>query len=525
MRSPRRGPYDRLMSASLDLARAELLRYFGYPDFRGRQPEAVQAVLERRDVLVLMPTGGGKSLCFQIPALLLPGLTLVVSPLISLMKDQVDALIRRGIPAALLNSSLTAAECDVVLERARAGSLKLLYIAPERFDSAAFRTLLPTLDVSLLAVDEAHCISQWGHDFRPAYRRLGAVREELGCPAVALTATATPEVRDDIVAQLQLRDPLVLAGGFDRPNLAWHVLAAPDAQWKDRALTALLRRQRHGAIVVYAATRKAVDALADLCNACGIPAAAYHAGIEAAERQRLQDAFMTDAVRVMVATTAFGMGVDKPDVRLVVHHAMSASLEGYYQEAGRAGRDGGPATCVLLHAPDDALLHEFMIDQSQPAADVVRAVHAAFLEKAGEDGMVRCEPRQLARATAVPANEKQVEAIARRLRSAGILEARRDEGPWRVVDARVPAPLDWAAVHRGRQREQRRLAAMVGYVGVRGCRRRYVMDYYGQEYPSRCDGCDHCLGDAGAILPGWAPRRHGAAQRWSLGLRRLLRRG
>jgi ATP-dependent DNA helicase RecQ len=293
----------------LAAARAALARVFGYPDFRGRQAEAVAAVLHGRDLLVLMPTGGGKSLCFQVPALLLPGLTLVISPLISLMKDQVDGLVQA---------------------RARAGELRLLYVAPERMDSSAFQSLLGELKISLLAVDEAHCISQWGHEFRPAYRRLGRLRAQLQCPCVALTATATPPVRGDIMAQLGLREPLVLAGGFDRPNLSWHVLPAPTAAWKDRALVALLKRQREGAIVVYAGTRRVVDTLADYCNGCGIPAAAYHAGMPPPERLRLQDAFMGNHVRVIFATTAFGMGVDKPDVRLVVHYTLSSSLEGYY---------------------------------------------------------------------------------------------------------------------------------------------------------------------------------------------------
>jgi ATP-dependent DNA helicase RecQ len=490
-----------------ETARAALARVFGYPDFRGRQPEAVRAVLAGRDVLVLMPTGGGKSLCYQVPALVLPGLTIVVSPLISLMKDQVDALVRRGVPAALLNSTLTSAQAEEVLRRARERTLRLLYVAPERFNATSFRTLLPTLDIALLAIDEAHCISQWGHDFRPAYRQLGAVRAALSCPCIALTATATPEVRADIQAQLQLRTPLLLAGGFDRANLEWHVLAAPDAAWKDRALVALLKRMPEGAAVVYAPTRKAVDALADFCTTRGLRASAYHAGIAAPERQRLQEAFMRDEPRIMIATNAFGMGVDKPNVRLVVHYTMAGNLEGYYQEAGRAGRDGAPARCVLLHSPGDALLHEFMIDQSQPPQEVVRAVHAALLAQAGTDGMVRCEPRTIATSAKGEVNENQVGAVLRRLAGAGIIEARGDTGPWRVLD-RSPSPrLDWTAVRAGREREQRRLAAMVGYVETRACRRAWVLRYYGEDPAPTCSGCDSCLGAAGAVLAGWAPAR------------------
>ena len=510
------------MDDSLAAARAALARVFGYPDFRGRQAEAVATVLHGRDLLVLMPTGGGKSLCFQVPALLLPGLTLVISPLISLMKDQVDALCRRGVAAALLNSTLSTEESALVQARARAGELRLLYVAPERMDSSTFQSLLGELRISLLAVDEAHCISQWGHEFRPAYRRLGRLRAQLECPCVALTATATPPVRVDIMEQLGLREPLVLAGGFDRPNLSWHVLPAPTAAWKDRALVALLKRQREGAIVVYAGTRRVVDALADYCNGCGIPAAAYHAGMAPPERLRLQDAFMGNHVRVIFATTAFGMGVDKPDVRLVVHYTLSSSLEGYYQEAGRAGRDGAPARCVVLHAPADALLHEFMIDQSQPDAEIVRAVCAALVRLAGPDDLVQADFRTLAAAATVTVNEKQAEAVVRRCRAAGLLEARRDEGPWRLRTRADPPPLDWAEVRAGRLREQHRLAAMQGYLAERGCRRRYLLRYYGEEAPERCQGCDRCLGEAGTLLPGWSPARSSSSG-WRAWLRRILR--
>ena len=327
---PRPLPHCTLASVDdhLASARAALARVFGYPDFRGRQAEAVSAVLQGRDVLVLMPTGGGKSLCYQVPALLLPGLTMVISPLISLMKDQVDALCRRGVAAALLNSSLSPEAAAAVIARARAGALRLLYVAPERMDSSAFQALLAELQISLLAVDEAHCISQWGHDFRPAYRRLGQLRERLRCPCVALTATATPPVRTDIMAQLRLRDPLLLAGGFDRPNLHWHVLAAPTPVWKDRALVSLLKRQREGAVVVYAGTRRIVDMLADYAQGCGIPVAPITRVSRLPTASGCRMPSWTNQVRVIFATTAFGMGVDKPDVRLVVHYTLSGQSRG-----------------------------------------------------------------------------------------------------------------------------------------------------------------------------------------------------
>jgi RecQ family ATP-dependent DNA helicase len=325
-----------------------------------------------------MPTGGGKSLCYQIPALALPHLTIVVSPLISLMLDQVDALVARGIAATYINSTLSVAEVDARLDAAEQGALKLLYLAPERFDSPRFRDRLARLRVSLLAVDEAHCISQWGHDFRPSYLRLGDARATLGCPAIALTATATPEVRRDIERELRLRDPLVLTGGFDRTNLRWQVRTARDDAEKDSLFLEILRnRPRDGVSIAYASTRRAVDTLADLLNRAGIRAAGYHAGIAGSERRRLQDAFMAEEAGVIVATNAFGMGIDKPNVRLVVHYHLPGTLEGYYQEAGRAGRDGEMADCVLLYSPRDRLTHEFMISQAHPPREVVEAVYEA----------------------------------------------------------------------------------------------------------------------------------------------------
>jgi len=364
--------------------RTLLQHYFGYPDFRGRQSEAVAGVLAGRDVLVLMPTGGGKSLCYQIPALALPHLTIVVSPLISLMLDQVDALVARGIPAAFVNSTLSTAEVDARLDAAERGEIKLLYLAPERFDSPRFRDRLGRLRVSLLAVDEAHCISQWGHDFRPSYLRLGDARVVMGCPVIALTATATPEVRRDIEQQLRLRGPLILTGGFDRTNLRWHVHTARDDAEKDRIFLDVLRnRPRDGVSIAYASTRRAVDNLADLLNRAGIRAAGYHAGIAGSERRRLQDAFMAEKAGIIVATNAFGMGIDKPNVRLVVHYDMPGSLEGYYQEAGRAGRDGSMSDCVLIYSPRDRLTHEFMISQSHPPRAVVEAVYDAVRRETG----------------------------------------------------------------------------------------------------------------------------------------------
>jgi ATP-dependent DNA helicase RecQ len=445
---------------TLDDARAALGRTFGYADFRGAQADAVRAVLAGRDTLVLMPTGGGKSLCFQVPALVLPGLTLVVSPLVSLMKDQVDALTRRGVPAALINATVPRAEAAAILERAGGGGLRLLYVAPERFDNAAFRARLPGLGVSLLAVDEAHCLSQWGYDFRPSYLRLGAVRTLLSSPVIALTATATPEVRADIIGHLRLRDPVVLVRGFDRPNLRWHALAAADAAAKDRLLYALLTRPRKGVAVVYASTRKGVDVVTDRLNRCGVRAAAYHAGVRAGERRRLQDAFMAGRLPVIVATNAFGMGIDKPDVRLVAHHAMPSSLEGYYQEAGRAGRDGGAADCALIHSPGDRATHAFFLDRSTPPRPVIEGVYAALLK--GGAGPARAVTHAALAARVPGCSAAAAESALRILSDARILHIAADRSPGRVRFVVTVPAVERALRDAGRRADVERVRGLAG---------------------------------------------------------------
>jgi ATP-dependent DNA helicase RecQ len=394
-------------------AREVLRRTFGYDDFRGGQAEAIRGTLTGRDVLVLMPTGGGKSLCYQVPALAMPGLTLVVSPLISLMHDQVDALKRKGVPVAALHSGMTADESSACIAAAGSGALEMLYIAPERFDSTAFSDALPHLPVGLLAVDEAHCISQWGYDFRPSYLRLGEVRDRLSCPVIALTATATPEVRRDIELRLRLRNPVIITRGFDRRNLAWHVLRVDGNAHRITLLRDLLRARGGGSAVVYASTRRSVDVVTDQLNRTGLLAAGYHAGIAPDERSRLQDRFMNGTVRVIVATNAFGMGIDKPDVRMVAHVTMSSNLEGYYQEAGRAGRDGGPSNCVLLHAYADRTTHEFLISQAYPPRRAVQSVFTTLAAMAPAGRRFAVSPAMLAAASAGACMPRQAESSLR----------------------------------------------------------------------------------------------------------------
>ena len=371
----------------------------------------MRSVLGGRDTLVVLPTGGGKSLCFQIPALLFPGLTVVVSPLISLMKDQVDALLARNLPATFINSTLSRSHIAQRLAQAQRGDVKLLYVAPERFDFGNAAVRLRDSGVSLLAVDEAHCISEWGHDFRPSYQRLGALRAALGAPPViALTATATAAVRKDIAAQLELRDPEIVVTGFDRTNLSYHVVTAKNDAQKDAVLSELLKTHETPAII-YASTRRAVERLSPVLESHGIPAMAYHAGLDDTRRHAVQDAFMADRAKAIVATNAFGMGIDKKDVRLVVHYTMPGSLEAYYQEAGRAGRDGQPADCYMLHAFRDRFTHDFFIKCAYPDEPLVRRVY----------NLLRADPSSNAEdlADAAGAKIQEVESVLRLLERVG----------------------------------------------------------------------------------------------------------
>ncbi|MBX7120351.1 MAG: ATP-dependent DNA helicase [Gemmatimonadaceae bacterium] len=407
----------------LDEARALLRDRFGYPDFRPGQTDAVRAVLAGRDTLVVLPTGGGKSLCFQVPALLLDGLTVVISPLISLMKDQVDALVARGLPATYVNSTLSAAEVSERMARVQRGEVKLLYVAPERFDLGKTAERLRAVGVRLLAVDEAHCISEWGHDFRPSYLRVRQVREALGAPpTIALTATATPEVREDIARQLALRDPALILTGFDRTNLTYHVIATKNDAQKDATLIDLLRtRAEDGVAIVYASTRRTVERIATMLQHARIGAVAYHAGLDDEHRAEVQDAFMSERARVIVATNAFGMGIDKPNVRLVVHHAMPGTLEAYYQEAGRAGRDRLPATAILLHAFPDRFTHEFFIKGALPEREVIGAVYDACRRLGDREGLVGDDAAAIAAAARGKVSDREAESALRILARAGAL--------------------------------------------------------------------------------------------------------
>lgn len=367
----------------LTRARQALADVFGYHAFRPGQESVIAAILQGRDVLAVMPTGAGKSLCYQIPALVLPGITLVVSPLISLMQDQVSALLQNGVRAAYVNSSLTERQISLALYNASRGVYRIIYVAPERLMTQSFLVFAKSAPISQVVIDEAHCVSQWGQDFRPGYLQIEPfIRELPARPCVsAFTATATESVRKDIVRLLALRDPFCAATGFDRPNLYFEVRRGGD---RDAQLMRFLREHPGQSGIVYCGTRKGVEEVVRMLTAEGIEAVGYHAGMDDETRQQAQEDFVSDRVPVIVATNAFGMGIDKSNVSFVVHYNMPKDLESYYQEAGRAGRDGEDAVCCLLYQPADVRLNTFLIEHSMEASRLDEQTQAVVLDRARE---------------------------------------------------------------------------------------------------------------------------------------------
>ena len=462
-----------------------LTTHFGYGAFRPGQEAIIRSVLSGRPTLAILPTGGGKSLCYQLPALLLEGTTVVASPLVALMKDQVDALTARGIPATFINSSLSEGERRERQARIRAGAFRLVYVAPERFRSSSFREAMASVRVPLFAIDEAHCISSWGHDFRPDYLRLAEAWGHLRAERIlALTATATPEVRKDVIRALGLDDPQVFVAGFDRPNLFVEVARASGDQEKVGRILSLARRSGPG--LVYAATRRNVEKVVLALRANGVDAAGYHAGMDDAERSAAQEAFLRGEVSVVVATNAFGMGVDKADIRFVVHFHVPRSIEAYYQEIGRAGRDGAKSLALLLFNYADVMLQKRMIESARPKEETVRKVwNAARMLSSGNVAEV---------AAVCGAHPADAQAALKLLEAAGHLARRGQDFSVLTPGVEEPAvDFELAAMRIAHERQM--LDRMVRYCDTEGCRRRNLLRYFGDpDAPRSCPACDRCVG-------------------------------
>ncbi|MBR4108104.1 MAG: ATP-dependent DNA helicase RecQ [Akkermansia sp.] len=480
-----------------------LRRFFGYDSLRAGQEEVVEAVMAGQDALAIMPTGGGKSLCYQLPALCRPGVVVVVSPLIALMKDQVDALVAREIPAAAINSSLGAEEFRQVMSALRHGELKIVYVAPERFGQDSFMNALRGLEISLLAVDEAHCLSQWGHDFRPDYLRLGRVREQLGFPqTIALTATATEHVRLDILQTLRLQEPAVIISGFGRENLDFAITHCESRKAKFERIEQVVRRWRQG--IVYCSTRKNVMLVFEELRQRQVNAVAYHAGMTDEERAFSQDAFVSGRADVVVATNAFGMGIDRSDVRFVVHFEIPGSVEAYYQEAGRAGRDGENAVCELLFNHADLKTQEFFFEGSNPPLALIRSLYNLL--------RFECHPESHELVLTVDAmterlgkdtNPMAVGTGLSCLIHAGAVE-RFDIPGTLAKGTRVLHPeinfeclnIDAARLEEKARRDHQKIEAITRYAYSGGCRQQWILHYFGEEGSAPCGHCDVCAADS-----------------------------
>jgi ATP-dependent DNA helicase RecQ len=477
---------------------------FGFTCFRPGQAEAIQSLLNGQHTLVVMPTGSGKSLVFQLAGLLLPGLTLVISPLIALMKDQVDSLERRGIAATFINSTLPANEQNQRLRRLNAGGYKIVYVAPERLRSTQFLTALQQQKISLLAVDEAHCISEWGHDFRPDYLHIAHFRTSLDNPlTAALTATATPQVQDDIARLLNLTKLQRVVTGFNRPNLALEVRYTSDATNRLRALQDLLVNHHDGAAIIYTGTRRDAEEVAEFVRTVArTKADYYHAGLLAEDRTRIQDAFMAGDLRIVAATNAFGMGIDRPDVRQVIHYSLPGSLEAYYQEAGRAGRDELPARAVLLYSPEDRALQEWFIETSTITDKDLRALFEALHPAGDEQAAITIN--ELSRLTSM--HEVKVRVGLSALERAEALEHLRDDGLRMQVKvhnwkpAEIQAATQSLIEHQAHRRKQ--LELMISYAESNACRRRIILKHFGDSGPAKAEVCcDNCRERQAAAMP------------------------